>query len=383
MHQAAGQVALLRRFLSEFPSGACFSITQLNWLVSKKNSKNPPCVRSNTRLWYPPMRGSRLKLDNMIWAGAFFLTVFFYLPFLFFKFKLAAPKKIFLPSHDAFSIILTVLLSHLLKLPYVICHMDDAWDSLEGVCMIERNITRWFIRPLMKGADQVFVINDYMKERYEQRYSRKIDLLYPPLDVSQYQKAARYPLRKSKNEFCILYTGSIYSAQLDTLENLSKALMLLNDKEFVCHICGDNAFFQDRVKQNGSARFFRFHHLAQEETIGAQKCADLLFLGLAFHSKIQNVINTAFPAKLVEYLNSGCPILACVPQHSFVSFYVQKYELGYVLHDASPESLAETLLKIREGKIDFSRCIQNGKKTAMDHHDHRRQSARLWQSLAK
>jgi len=375
-----GQVTLLKRFMAYFPDDSCVALTRRGYGAGQIKSRETKCVNENIELLFPRPLGSRWGLDNLFWVISFMLALA-YLPALWRGVKTKKISKIFLPTHTSLDLVLAFFLRSVLEVPYVVLHMDDAWESLSGACWIEKKITRKFLLSLLSGAQQVFVLNDFMKNPHETRYGRAIDVLYPPIDLSAYDAIVPLPIKRP-DEFCILYTGSIYSAQWDTMENLGRALALIGDKKIACHVCGCNDAFKRRINELRLADYFRFLELSPEESIGAQKNADLLFLGLAFESRIQPVINTAFPAKLLEYMASGRPTLACVPEESFVSFYMRKHSLSEVLGTNKPECIAKVLQKIKAGKSNFSTMCSNARRIVAEQHDEKKLSQRLWQALA-
>ena len=375
-----GQVTLLKRFMAHFPDDSCVALTRYGHGSEQMKAGGATCVNRNFELWFPRALGSRWGLDNLFW-GLSFLMVLVYAVVLGLKLRPYKIRKIFLPTHTSLDIVLAFLLSRVLVVTCVVLNMDSAWDSLNGACWVEKSVTQKLLPPLLKKAQKLFVLNDFMKKTHVAKYGRAVDVLYPPLDLNGYDAIRPFSIKKL-DEFCILYTGSIYSAQRDTMENLAKALGLIGNKKLVCYVCGLNGAFEKKVEAMGLADYFRFLQLDQEEAIGAQKEADLLFLGLAFESNIQPVINTAFPAKLVEYLASGRPVLACVPEQSFVSFYLSTYFLGEVLNSNRPDCIAHTLQTIKTGKNDFSAERQNARKIVAEQHNEGKLSQQLWQALA-
>ena len=74
--------------------------------------------------------------------------------------------------------------------------------------------------------------------------------------------------------------------------------------------------------------------------------ADVLFLPLAFRSPYPDIVRTAAPGKMGEYLAARRPILVHAPADSFVSWYFRGHECGVVVDESDPVRLAEGIERI-------------------------------------
>ncbi len=79
-----------------------------------------------------------------------------------------------------------------------------------------------------------------------------------------------------------------------------------------------------------------------------QRKADILFLPLGFDTPIPEVIRTASPGKMGEYLASGRPILVHAPADSFVSCYFREHGCGVVVDQSDPGMLSQAIHHILE-----------------------------------
>jgi glycosyltransferase involved in cell wall biosynthesis len=81
------------------------------------------------------------------------------------------------------------------------------------------------------------------------------------------------------------------------------------------------------LAQLGLDNIVKFHGFKPRNYVLSQeRIADVLLLILGFHQESRNVI----PAKFFEYLASGCPILALVPD-GVIAQQVGRYKAGYCL----------------------------------------------------
>jgi glycosyltransferase involved in cell wall biosynthesis len=77
-----------------------------------------------------------------------------------------------------------------------------------------------------------------------------------------------------------------------------------------------------------------------------QQEADLLFLPLAFNSPYPEIVRTAAPGKMGEYLAARRPILVQAPSDSFIAWYFRHHECGLVVDEDDPARLAQALTLI-------------------------------------
>ena len=77
--------------------------------------------------------------------------------------------------------------------------------------------------------------------------------------------------------------------------------------------------------------------------------ASILFLPLGFDTGVPEVIRTAAPAKLGEYLQSGRPILAHVPADSFVAHFCRRHECALVVDKPDVDALIGAMRLLARG----------------------------------
>jgi glycosyltransferase involved in cell wall biosynthesis len=77
-----------------------------------------------------------------------------------------------------------------------------------------------------------------------------------------------------------------------------------------------------------------------------QQRADVLFLPLALQSDYPELVRTAAPGKMAEYLAAGRPILVHAPPDSFLASYFRDHQCGIVVDRDDPAALAAALESI-------------------------------------
>ena len=101
--------------------------------------------------------------------------------------------------------------------------------------------------------------------------------------------------------------------------------------------------------------------------IKIQKEADILYLPMAFEQLPPEIIRTASPGKMSEYLAVGKPILVHAPGYSYVSNYAKREGWGYVVNEPGSLGLRKAILQLITEEELRVKLVNNSLKTAMKH----------------
>jgi glycosyltransferase involved in cell wall biosynthesis len=205
-----------------------------------------------------------------------------------------------------------------------------------------RNFARLWEPVWARVAAQVIVPNEAMAEKFTQRRRREPVIVRNPVSPEAVSITSAWPT--VPGQFRIVYTGSVYHAQSDAFLNLLGALEELDG--WSLHIYTSQT--EAQVEQYGirGPRVFHHRHVNQTEAYAQQRLADVLFLPLAFHSTIQEVLRTSAPMKMGEYLASGRPILAHAPPDTFVADHIRRNRAGLVVDIPDSNAIASALREI-------------------------------------
>jgi glycosyltransferase involved in cell wall biosynthesis len=226
-----------------------------------------------------------------------------------------------------------------------------------------RNFARLWEPLWARIAAQVIVPNEAMAAKFTQRRGRKPVIVRNPVPPEAVSSVSTWPI--VPGQFRIVYTGSVYHAHSDAFLNLLGALEKLHD--WSLHIYTSQSASQ--VAQHGirGPRVFHHPHVNQTEAYAQQRAADVLFLPLAFHSTIQEVLRTSAPMKMGEYLASGRPILVHAPPDTFIAEHVRRHRAGLVVDTPDSRALADALRDIAaDAKLRRSICT-NAVRLAEDY----------------
>ena len=100
-----------------------------------------------------------------------------------------------------------------------------------------------------------------------------------------------------------------------------------------------------------------------------QSQADILFLPLSWHTKSPEIINTATPGKLTEYLIGGRPILIHAPKESYLVEYAKENDFALVVDEENVDQLANAIRRLLTDQELSNRLIRNAQATFLKNHD--------------
>lgn len=256
-------------------------------------------------------------------------------------------------------------------------------------------------RKALCAAQGVFVPNETLQSELEKRYGVRPIIVRNPCDSAD-RVVAGAPITwgaaagragdvgegaagragRDGRRVEVLYTGALYGAQSDAVRTLLSALDRITtyDVRLVIHTTISRAVLRlkgirGKVEVRG--------HLPDLEIRARQRSADLLFLPLSLASHYnQEVIRTAAPGKMSDYLASGRPVLVHAPENSFVAGYFRDHECGLVYTERDPAGLAEAIVGFIEDPERMTRCVGNALRLAETEFDSRVVAERFSRAIA-
>jgi len=271
------------------------------------------------------------------------------------------------------------------RIPLHIYIMDDpagapaypAWKAIPYRALMPR---------ILRAASRVWCVSEPMAENIRKRYGVDAQPLLPLLDVQEFIAQSVKETERPTGKACIVYTGAIYDAQLDALQNLAAAL---NGAGFTQSDAADARLLLytsvtepmlRRMKLSGS-RIHRAHvPIAEIPRVLAE--ADILFLPFSFDPRMRHVTETSLPTKLSEYLASGVPILVHAPPYATVARYCRDYECGVVVDEKDPEKLLAAVQQLLSDRSLRTKLSERARAVACENHDLRKGRIRFYESLA-
>jgi glycosyltransferase involved in cell wall biosynthesis len=248
---------------------------------------------------------------------------------------------------------------------------------------IVRNQARSFERRIVQGSGAIIVPNEFMAEEIRRRYKRDTWI------VRNACAWAPKKLRVLHNgtedarhcEGSLVYTGAVYHVNSNTLRVIIAALNRIPLPGIQLHIY--TAQSEEHLRHQGvfGPQIVHHPHAPYEEVEQVQAQASILLMPFDFNSPAREVIRTAAPGKLGDYLASGTPILAVVPGDSFVAWYLRHHECGMVVDRANADAVADAIQRLLSDAELRSKLVANAAARASVDFDPRHAQSTLLRAL--
>lgn len=262
---------------------------------------------------------------------------------------------------DLFDPYCAYLAAKKLNIPFFFYAFDDYINQWKNE--YERFFAKKNAASIITNAKNIIVPNEYLKSYYDTNFDVNCKVIHNPVNLSQYVGSSNRDMNfSSDSEIKIVYTGSIYGAQIDSINRLLDAIAQLKIKNVRLHVYSPQIWNPD----SNNEYFVHHSQLPLSQMTNIQKNAHILFLPLAFNSKYsKNLINTSSPGKMGEYLASGRPILVHAPSDSFVTWYFKEYDCGCVVDSISNYKLGCAIKNIILNKDYREKIISNARNRAI------------------
>jgi glycosyltransferase involved in cell wall biosynthesis len=208
-----------------------------------------------------------------------------------------------------------------------------------------------FMPRLVRACRRVWGVSNGMCEYFEKTYGPKCLLLLPLLDLQNFQYKSSGSARRTDGKFHVVFTGSIYSAQLDAVRRLVRVLEKDINHEGdwgkAMRLTLYTSVPAETLERLGlMGKNVRRDEVKHDDISKAMAGADTAFLPLSFDPNMRHVVETSFPSKIAEYLAAGVPILAHAPPYSTVARYCREYDCGLLVDEPNDASLRSALLRL-------------------------------------
>lgn len=230
-------------------------------------------------------------------------------------------------------------------------------------------IANWLEPRLMRAAQMIIVNNEGVRQFYVQRYgdwiADKIQLVYNSSDPAPYL-ALQIPYRPQP-PYTILFTGSIYWPQIQSLQNLVRAVNELGDLDIRIKLYAPHS--PEYIASYGlSGPKIDISVASPTEMARLQSRADILFVPLSWHTRSPDIISTATPGKLTDYLVAGRPILVHAPNWSHLSQYARENNFALVVDQEDIEQLKNGIRRLLTDTEYANQLIRNAQATFQRNH---------------
>ena len=244
--------------------------------------------------------------------------------------------------------------------------------------VLGNSFLRQFESRILKGATAVIVPNEFLRDEIRQRFNVDAVVIHNMCDLNVYEHP---PKDKTNDETQIVYTGGVGPLHYDAFRNLLAAIELLERDGVKLHLYTPQP--RESIETEGIAgTHVVFHEHQPVSTMpDIQQSADILFLALAINSLHPDIVRTAMPGKMGEYLASGRPILVHAPSDSFIAWYCRNYECGLVVDQNDPAQLARAIDSLLNDATLRERLATRARERAKADFDRVKEQARFVELL--
>ena len=366
-HLGAG--ILMRRLFADYPSGRLWALTSYHSV--RGLAEHDPAPPAERQIPVPEVRIHRR------WTGSLSLLLnYMLIPWTVRRgvqlVRAEQIEAIFTVPWDHFTIA-AYFIHRITGLPIYMYVMDDPAGTRQ-IGAGQPVMYSLFMPRLLRAARRVWGVSDGMCEYFEMTYGVKCMPLLPLLDLENFRRKSVGKAVGADGTFHIVYTGSIYSAQLDSVRRLVRVV----NKD-----SGENGHRKVNLRLTLYTSLPQ-HVLEEMNLVGKniRRCevdnkdiprvmaeADVAFLPLSFEPSMRHVVETSFPSKIGEYLASGIPILVHAPSYSSVARYCRENNCGLVVAEPSETSLRDALNRLISDGAIREKLSARALEVAAENHD--------------
>lgn len=269
-------------------------------------------------------------------------------------------------SSNTVTVLSTYLLAKLEKKPYVV-YLFDLYNNNRQF-FIAKIFASFFEPAFLKNASAVIVTNEGTRKYYEKKYGKKVNIEVIHNSVSSAPYMAVRGNQASKTQRKIIYTGNVNWPQLRSLRSMLEAVDTLKGVDVGIDLYVPNSPI-DLLRQYDNHKKINFKSAPQSVMAEIQTKADILFLPLSWNTPAPDIIRTASPGKLTDYLIAGRPILIHAPPYSYVCSYAQEYGFAHIVSEENTAKLQEGIIKILNDKMYSQELCRNARSLFFQNHE--------------
>jgi glycosyltransferase involved in cell wall biosynthesis len=225
----------------------------------------------------------------------------------------------------------------------------------------------WLQPRVFARARHVFVMSQGMQVLYQRYYPDLVctplvhtfNELLPTLDDVEPGAEPHVPLR-------IALSGSVNESNSGAVRHMAQAMAALPDAHMLVYTRTNPGYLAALGVQGAR---YTIATLSREQLLNELRTADIFFLPHGFSEKetIEEV-QTIFPTRTIEYLISGRPILAHLPEDCFLADFLREHECALLVTEPDAEALAQAVHRLQSDAALRVRLVQNALKAAEQFH---------------
>jgi glycosyltransferase involved in cell wall biosynthesis len=265
------------------------------------------------------------------------------------------PDLIYCQIFSFSAISLVKQLKEYTNLPIVIHIMDDFPNIIIkkgiGFNYWKKKIDKQF-KEIINKASICLSISEGMSEEYKIRYSRDFIPFRNPVDLTIW-KAEINRDYKTEDKFVILYAGRLGQGIDVILEKVANSIEQLNQSSDI----PVELFIQSNQSPKWIKKYKFVKHssfIQYEKLPELFSSVNLLLLPYDFKGRGLIYIKYSMPTKLSEFMASGTPIVAIIPENTALYSYIKTHECAYIVNSDKVKIITDSI-KLIIDNVDLRR----------------------------
>jgi glycosyltransferase involved in cell wall biosynthesis len=260
--------------------------------------------------------------------------------------------------------------------PLYVYAMDDPAGARSA---LQAPLYSYFMPRIMRASRRVWGVSTGMCEYLEKAYGARCLPLLPTADLESFKCASEARLATPAarhSPLRVVYTGSVYGAQLESLQRFVRALASLSSEQ------SSPLEIQFTLYTTATRRYLAKIGLDLPESVQCIEVrhdeiprvlaeSDVAFLPFSFDPGQRHIVETSLPSKIAEYLASGIPILAHAPVYSTVVRYCRENDCALIVDQPDEAALREALQRLGTDQALLEKLSRNAREAARRNHDAR------------
>jgi glycosyltransferase involved in cell wall biosynthesis len=262
-------------------------------------------------------------------------------------------------TDEGFSVIAGTVAARLARVPHVVM-VFDLWEE-NAYTEVQRAVAARLEPRIFRNAAAVVGYCPQVVQHYRAKYGIEAIDIPTPVHPGGEHVLGEDAVDDGSRE--VLLAGNVYWAQLDAVARLLSLRGRIPGLRMVT-IGGEETLRHSGLRPDRSEPTMPGPDLRRRLEL-----ADVLFLGLSLHSDHPAIVRTATPARLVEYMASGRPLLVHAPAGSHVAEYARREDFAEVVDVADPEALLTGLYRVLDDRELSARRAARARSVAVQRHD--------------